>query len=73
MAVDDGEYWAPGGRRPWRDRHEPQIYDAYRWGAWACCSCRWTSGEVHGGAVGASVAWGRHMAGLARRGLLGGE
>lgn len=43
------------------------IYTAGRWGAWAVCGCGWSGPTVHGGAVGASVSWARHVAQLARQ------
>lgn len=45
----------------------PEIYVTGGNGSWAVCGCGWKSRRVQHGASGASVAWSRHMADVARR------
>ena len=39
----------------------PRVYVTGRYGSWAYCGCGWVSPLVHGGAIGATVAWGLHV------------
>lgn len=39
----------------------PGVYVTSRYGSWSVCACGWKSGLVHGGAIGATVAWALHI------------
>jgi hypothetical protein len=39
----------------------PAVYATGRHGSWSHCGCGWISALVHGGAIGATVAWALHF------------
>lgn len=46
---------------------EPAVYVTGRHGSWSICGCGWIGGLVHGGAIGATVAWALHVADVSGR------